>query len=241
MSNALIIPKYSISKSLYSKSFTKGLNATNFNEYDSQIILSELINLNYAGDFKLSETNITESRITIAPDYGSFLLLIIDSRGNAYFILYDLNEFNDLLDQSSNNFLSLKEIDYLSEFKITDFKNIVGSFQGFGIDNDLNIYISSEYPPTVKSYFSHDRKIIKISWDRNEPSDWRILDLSSDNALDHEHCTTEFKNIQVIHENDLFLTVAYYKLKIDEKLNRFVEQICNGVFEIKWYTNAGIF
>ena len=108
MSNALIIPKYSISKSLYSKSFTKGLNATNFNEYDSQIILSELINLNYAGDFKLSETNITESRITIAPDYGTFLLLIIDSRGNAYFILYDLNEFNDLLDQSSNNFLSLK-------------------------------------------------------------------------------------------------------------------------------------
>lgn len=77
-----------------------------------------------------------------------------------------------------------------------------------------------------------------MSWDYNESSDWKIFDLSGDNTLDLEHCITEFENIQVIHENDLFLIVAYYKLKIDEKLNRYVEQICNWVFEINWYTNT---
>lgn len=241
MSNVLIIPKYKISNSLYNNALVKNNSAKNFNEFDSKMIQDSIDDLDYAGDFKISKLDTLHTRITIAPDYGTFLLLIIDNDGNAYFVLYDLNEFNILLDKRNKKKISLKQMEYLSEFKITDFKNIIGSFQGFGIDNKLNIYISSEYAPTVKSYFSHDRKIIKIGWDSADPSDWRILDMSDDTILDYENCTTEFKSIQVIDEDDLFLTVSYYKLKIDENFNRNVEQECNRVFEVKWSTEAESF
>ena len=240
MSKALIIPKYKISKSLYSKLLTDKTTPTNYIEYDSSIVLKHLSGLNKAGNFNIEKSDILSSRITITPDYGSFVLMVIDKCGTAYFVSYDLNNIASLIDDNEDDVLNLENVDYFSKFMIKNFSSLVGSFQGFGIDNRFNIYIASEYPPTVSNYFSHDRKIIKISWNSTDPSEWRILDMLDDTILDHEHCTTEFKSIQVISEDHIFLTVSYYSLKIDKHFIRSIVPVCNRVFEVRWCSDPDI-
>lgn len=237
MSRALIIPKYKISSSLYNNLFSDSENPTNFIEYDSKVVLKQLTDLNHAGNFDIKDSDICYSRITISPDYGSFVLMLMDKVGTAYFISYDFNEIVELIEKNENKALSLKQVEYFGKFKIKNFKSLVGAFQGFGIDNKFNIYISSEYSPTVANYFSHDRKIIKIFWNSADPSEWRILDMLDDTILDYEHCTTEFKSIQVIGEDHVFLTVAYYKLNIDENFKRSIKLVCNRIFEVRWSFN----
>ncbi|RHW48913.1 helveticin J family class III bacteriocin [Lactobacillus bombicola] len=157
----------------------------------------------------------------ISPQYKTFMLATVDRKkdnqhkgDNGYFILYDLNGINQALDKAAGSYVNLGEIPYLSEFYIKHITaaNKIGSLQGFALDDNNNVYLSSEYGPLKGGPSKKPRRIIKMPWGvwgKSNMHEWEILDF--DNAeIDIPGYATEFESIQVIAQNDLCLTVSYH-------------------------------
>jgi hypothetical protein len=157
----------------------------------------------------------------ISPQYKTFMLATVDRKkdnlikgDNGYFILYDLNEINQVLDEAAGGYVNLGEIPYLSEFYIKHITaaSKIGSLQGFDLDDNNNVYISSEYGPLKGGPSKKPRRIIKMPWGiwgQSNMREWEILDF--DNAdIDIPGYATELESIQVIAQNDLYLTISYH-------------------------------
>lgn len=169
-------------------------------------------------------TDLYRSEAAVSPDYSKFLLATIDTNGNGYFYLYDLDEINQALNDAGTTDVDIGTIPCLESFaipNITNEYNSIGSIQGYDLDNYNNIYISSQY--SGKS----NRNIYKIPWGASDQSQWDQISLTSESTLDTSGYYTELESVQVLSENDLYLTVAYHR-NSDNATTR------NRIFEVQW-------
>lgn len=160
--------------------------------YKENTQLPRISNLNRAGrKFGLGYNggNLvrSEAAVSPAPNYNYFLIVTIDSSHNGYFSLYNLSDVNNAINKQGTNDVNLKTnslADYcLYAFEVDDLVGQIGSLQGFDIDDNMNIYVSSEASPTSNSD-SKPRKIVKIPWGTTESYQWDTLSLDDYPILD---------------------------------------------------------
>lgn len=220
--------------------------------YRSHLSLPRLSSLNQAGcnygDEKVPYGSVAYPGVVlrrveaaVSPDYKWFLIASIDYEGTGHFGLYRLADINAVLDdaEESNAYVSIAELPCYGAFMIhglTDSLAGIGSIQGYDLDEDCNIYISSEFSPVTGSAISKNRKIVKIPWgvDENNSELWERLDLNAVNdcnnagtTLDVSGYATEFESVQVLAANDLYLTVSYHEVGPGTTL-------FSRIYEIKW-------
>lgn len=188
--------------------------------------------LNRAGqEFGISYAGSDMERVeaAVSPDYQDLLIASVDYSGNGYFSIYNLNEVNTALDgvEGTGQDVPITNLSCRSAFEIYGFKRAIGSIQGYDIDNNRNIFISSQYSPKkVDDRF--DRKIVKIPWGVTDSDQWEVAELNDD-YLDVSGHISEFESIQVIDSNTLYLTVSYHDINNGLKSNR------HRIYEIDWY------
>lgn len=110
---------------------------------------------------------------------------------------------------------------------------VVNSIQGYDLDNDGNIYISSQKAPDFDgSYHAYHKQIVKIPWNgRSETKEdqWESVNLSAFGGLDISKKHSEVESIQILSENHCYLTVAYHS-KLDGKNKTTL----NRIYELSW-------
>lgn len=204
--------------------------------YTKNTQLPRISNLNAAGrnyNINYSGSNLirSEAAVTPSPNYQYLLIATVDNTGNGYFSLYNLSDINQAINNAGTGDVNLAEDDIgnnaVRAFKISNLVGQIGSIQGYDIDKNLNIYISSEYHPDKTNIVSKPRKIVKIPWGTTQQSQWSIINLDSATDLDISGYATEFEGIQVNKENDLYLTVAYHNSK-----NYTTEY--NRIYKVTW-------
>lgn len=181
--------------------------------------------LTHAGGMVINDQDFNRSEAALSPDYSKMLIAVTDKQGNGYFSLYDTNVVNDALDRNgSSTDTRLDKLPYLKSFKVSNFVTIVQSLQGFDIDENDNIYVSSEYSP--KAGRQSPRKIVKIPWGVTDSNYWQCVELDNYD-LDRANKLTELEGIQVLGNNHVYLTVSYhFKNGGTDKNHR--------VYEITW-------
>lgn len=184
--------------------------------------------INYSGnDLVRAEAAVTP--VTSDGRYKMLLIATVDKAGTGYFSLYDLSEMNAALNAAGTSDVNLAKHpiggNAKKAFKIPGFVDEVKSIQGYDIDNNLNIYVSSEYAPDKSDTSSKPRSIVKIPWGSTNSDSWDKIDLKYNTRLDISGFYTEFEGIQVVNENKLYLTVAYHK---DGKTKY------NRIYQINW-------
>ena len=172
------------------------------------------------------------SEAAVSPNYRYFLIAAVDRDGNGYFSIYNLADINEELNKVGTGDVNLKTNQYLREkcvsaFKVSDFVGQVGSIQGYDIDNDMNIYISSEAHPDKNNIVSKPKKIVKMPWNTTDKSQWDFIWLNNNSIINKPGYATELEGIQVLESNDLYLTVAYHD-------NKTYTTKYNKIFEVKW-------
>lgn len=174
--------------------------------YSSNTQLPRLSWLRCAGNMTLDGPDFNRSEAAVTPDYQYMLIVTLSKSNRGYFSLYKLKDINDALDKNgSRKDTKLTDIKAYAGFNI-DLSSI-NSFQGFDIDNDHNIYISSQKHPDGQK--THPRKIVKIPWNSQSESDWQVVNLDPIN-LDWHNRQTELEGIQVLGNNHVYLTVSYH-------------------------------
>lgn len=98
-------------------------------------------------------------------------------------------------------------------------------FKEFDVSDGGNyIYISSQFAG------NSNRKIVKIPWGSTDPNAWETVDLNSQTILDASGYYTELEGIQLINDNDLYLTVAYHR-------NADGLTSMNRIYRVNWTSN----
>ncbi|MDF7683837.1 helveticin J family class III bacteriocin [Lactobacillus sp. ESL0679] len=189
-------------------------------QYTSNTQLTRLSHINRAGwdhnnDYDGDYLHRVEA--AVSPNYDELLIASIDTDGNGYFTRYDLNMINNELDNNPGDDVSLWNLSSIDSFKIPNLtdSSVIGSIQGYDIDENNNIIISSEYS---KDYSGTERKIYIIPWGATSKSQWTYVDLSTNgqnasyaqNNIDISGYYTEFESVQVIGINDVYLTISYH-------------------------------
>lgn len=132
-------------------------------------------------------------------------------------LLYTINEKLD--EKGNSEDVNLETVKYEDSFIIDnlygdDNNSIVNSIQGYDLDNDGNIYISSQKAPDFDgSYYAHHKQIVKIPYyarSKESEDQWRAVNLSEFGDLDIPGKHSEVESIQIIGENHCYLTVAYH-------------------------------
>lgn len=200
--------------------------------YDSNTELPRLSHLNLAGGFGLSGADLDRSEAAVSPNYLYFLVSVIDKSGNGYFSLYYLNDINNALDAAGTTNVNIGTLPVIRSFVIpslTD-RNVIDSIQGIDLDDNLNIYISSEYSPSDFATDSEPRDIYKIPWGTTTPDMWEDIDLTDNYTIDFGGHPTELESVQVISENHLYLTVVYHGSLSTGKWGT----VANRIYEVQW-------
>lgn len=134
------------------------------------------------------------TELAITPDQKQVVICPIDANGTQWFLLYSYQDIKDALDKISNGqALDLTKVDLKDSFSIAKFSSkhdqdfnkdlsvthpVLDSIQGYTVDNDLNVYISSQKAPNVKDLLGEVKKdeprikdkalsvpkILKIGW-----------------------------------------------------------------------------
>lgn len=209
--------------------------------YYSNTQLPRLAYLNRAGDgvkpdgSTYAGSDLKRAEAALSPDYSKFLLATVDNSGNGYFVIYDANVINDALDnvESNTGYVNLDSVPYEESFVVPNFVDTVTSIQGYDIDNDGNIYISSQLAPdTIKKEY-HAKNIFKIpTFARTNTSNWLQIDLTNNAGpinIYGQGMHTELEGIQIIDENHCYLTVAYHKTVSGKN-----ETVSNKIYEVSW-------
>lgn len=190
--------------------------------YDNNTEMTRLSYLNRAGSgfgdnsVAYPGKDLERLEATVSPDNTKFLIASIDLNHVGHFALYDLNEVNDALDQAGTADVNIQNLKCLAAFNIPNFNtNPLKSIQGYGIDNQNNIYVSSQPGPTAgflgRAKQGAPREIVKIPWGEANSENWEVAVLDDDRTVDSMGYVTEFEAIQVVSENELYLTVAYHE------------------------------
>ena len=201
-----------------------------------------LTNLNHAGEkfgIGCPSDQFARVELAVSSDREAALIAYGDNDHNGYFALYHLNELNDALDQvkEPNKTVDVTQLNCLDAFMIPNLSGgtgQVGSLQGFALNhyfdqsgkeqNDL--YISSQ-PASDK--VGHDRKIVKIPWRESNPLNWEMVDLTEQPALEIPGYYTELEGLQLIGNNEVYLTAAYHQQFLTKNPTKI-----NKLYRIAW-------
>lgn len=175
----------------------------------------------------------------VSPNYKKFLIATIENNRIGHFTIYDLDKINQALDKSGKyKDVSLDGFEYEDSFTINNLYGnaedaVVNSIQGYDLDNDGNIYISSQKAPDFDgSYHAYHKQIVKSPWNgRSETKEdqWESVNLSAFGGLDISKKHSEVESIQILSENHCYLTVAYHS-KLDGKNKTTL----NRIYELSW-------
>ena len=204
-----------------------------------------LTNLNHAGNkfgISCASNQFARVELAVSTDQQDALIAYGDNDHNGYFALYQLNELNTALDQAKapNKAVDITQLNCLDAFMIPNLsgsRGQVGSLQGFALNhyfdqsgkeqNDL--YISSQ-PASDK--VGHDRKIVKIPWREPNPLNWELVDLTEQPALEIPGYYTELEGLQLISNNEVYLTVAYHQQFLAKNPTKI-----NKLYRVMWKSN----
>ena len=204
-----------------------------------------LTNLNHAGNkfgISCASNQLARVELAVSTNQQDALIAYGDNDHNGYFALYQLNELNAALDQAKapNKAVDITQLNCLDAFMIPNLsgsRGQVGSLQGFALNhyfdqsgkeqNDL--YISSQ-PASDK--VGHDRKIVKIPWREPNPLNWELVDLTEQPALEIPGYYTEFEGLQLIGNNEVYLTVAYHQQFLAKNPTKI-----NKLYRVTWKSN----
>ena len=204
-----------------------------------------LTNLNHAGNkfgISCASNQFARVELAVSTDQQDALIAYGDNDHNGYFALYQLNELNAALDQAKapNKAVDITQLNCLDAFMIPNLsgsRGQVGSLQGFALNhyfdqsgkeqNDL--YISSQ-PASDK--VGHDRKIVKIPWRESNPLNWELVDLTEQPALEIPGYYTELEGLQLIGNNEVYLTVAYHQQFLAKNPTKI-----NKLYRVTWKSN----
>ncbi|MEN2379908.1 helveticin J family class III bacteriocin [Lactobacillus helveticus] len=198
--------------------------------------LVRLSHLNNAGA-GLDGAYLYRTEAAVTPDYSKLMVVAIEKepsgKQNAYFDLYNLSEVNEALNGkqtsgTSQGHVPLGTLNCTHSFIIYGITNTIPSLQGFDIDNNYNVYVSSQLSPTASGPRG-SRQIIKIPWGINDSSNWYVANYDGYGELDVTDHYSEFENIQVIDDNSLYLTVAYHNFTQDMVIG------VNKIFKIEGF------
>lgn len=199
--------------------------------------------LNRAGqEFGISYAGANMKRVeaAVSPNYEDLLIASVDYSGNGYFSIYNLKDVNNALDgvEGTGKDVPITNLNCSSAFKINNLVGIlaslqkdsdgIGSIQGYDIDDNRNIFISSQRSPKGTNDYSRNRKIIKIPWNVTDTDQWEYADLNDD-YLDVSGHISEFESIQVASSNILYLTVSYHDTSSGSLTSNR-----HRIFEINW-------
>lgn len=202
-----------------------------------------------------SEKLIKRAEFAITPNQKYLLIAVNDSQDNVYFAIYAITDIwqglknNSILDISTIK--PLKKVTALKD-KWDAIQKKLGSagqfsFQGFGIDNGGDIYISSQLAPdlnkTTGKVTTYPRCIVKITNFSSNLDDWTLLNLTDKSTFDQKNLYTEFENMQVNSANDLNFIVGYHK---SQKINHKPEKnnktdkyklvtVENKIYYLSWF------
>lgn len=195
--------------------------------------------LNRAGANPYAGKVMTHAEAAVSPNYKKFLIATIENNRIGHFTIYDLDKINQALDKSGKyKDVSLDGFEYEDSFTINNLYGnaedaVVNSIQGYDLDNDGNIYISSQKAPDFDdSYHAYHKQIVKIPWNgRSETKEdqWESVNLSAFGGLDISKKHSEVESIQILSENHCYLTVAYHS-KLDGKNKTTL----NRIYELSW-------
>lgn len=183
----------------------------------------------YTGD------DMKRAEAAVSPDYSKFLLATVDNWGNGYFTIYDNDMINNKLDSAeyNNDYVSLDGVRCQESFVVPGFYNTVKSIQGYDLDNEGNIYVSSQLAPDTLNGHYHEKNIYKIpTFDRTNTSNWLQVDLTHNAGpinIYGQGMHTELEGIQILNENHCYLTVAYHKTVKGKN-----KTVSNKIFEVSW-------
>lgn len=196
--------------------------------------------LNRAGSNPFAGNKMTHAEAAVSPDYTKFLIATVENNCIGHFTIYNLDTINEKLDEKGNSEdVNLETVKYEDSFIIDnlyddDNNSIVNSIQGYDLDNDGNIYISSQKAPDFDgSYYAHHKQTVKIPYyarSKESEDQWRAVNLSEFGGLDIPGKHSEVESIQIIGENHCYLTVAYHsKNKAGEN-----KTTLNEIYELSW-------
>ena len=157
----------------------------------------------------------------VSPNRQYFLIASIDINHTGHFAVYNLDEVNKKLDEAEEKAedVNIQNLNCLGAFNVPRFNDQkIISIQGYGIDDNKNIYISSQPSPhTTFLGFPKQgkpREIVKIPWGISNSNKWSSVNLDNSLNLDALDFCTEFEGIQVTSDC-LYLTVAYHQRNSD--------------------------
>ncbi len=157
----------------------------------------------------------------VSPNGQYFLIASIDNSHMGHFAIYNLNEVNEKLDaaEETSEDVNIQELTCLGAFNVPHFNDQkILSIQGYAIDDNKDIYISSQPSPhTTFLGFPKQgkpREIVKIPWGISNADKWSVVNLDNSLKLDALDFCTEFEGIQVTSDC-LYLTVAYHQRNSD--------------------------
>lgn len=181
----------------------------NYNKIYNNTDLPRLSYLNRAGyqqGINYAGADMLRAEAAVSPDYQYFMIATVDRSSNGYFAIYNLSDINAALNNAGTADVNIQNINCVKAFVIPNFVGQIGSIQGYDIDNGANyIYISSQYAG------NSDRKIVKIPWGSTDSANWEEVSLTNVSSLNEDGYYTELEGIQLISDNDLYLTVAYHR------------------------------
>lgn len=213
-------------------------------------------NVDYVGSMERSEASVS-------PDHTKFLLVTVNDAGTGYFTIYNLAAINNALDSvqyqdGADRYYDIGMIpdsDIVDQFTIdrlykgivnhtADKTYLVNSLQGFDIDNNADVFISSQPAPgivesTGRFPYTYHKEILVIPANaRYDQSQWTNVNLSGSGVIDKPGTGlhTEVEGIQAIDANNAYLTVAYH-VKKRIKNSKYYESYTDysTIYQLSWY------
>lgn len=168
----------------------------------------------------------------VSPTSQRLLIASIDKSHTGYFALYDLNEVNQKLDRAGTEDVNIQNLTCLGAFKVANFNSqLVKSVQGYALDDQNNVYISSQPGPKAgflgRAKAGEPRQIIKMAWGEEDPDKWIAANLDQSKTIDALGYVTEFEGIQANKDGSLYLTIAYHRKSDRTTLKNRVYRLMN--------------
>lgn len=229
------------------------VDITKKTNYTSNTDFKRLAALNTGGPFpygkNINGRTLQRAEAALSPDYSTMLIATVDNYGTGYFTQYSTSStIHSELDKVPE-YVDMSTVPYIKEksFKIDNFYNkdggadvIVNSIQGYDLDNEGNIYISSQQSPTINKdtgkFTSHHKQIVIIpNYAYNDTNQWRSVNLSAFGKLDIPGKHSELEGIQIIDKNHCYLTSAYHiAKKYKNKRIYYSYTDLNRIYELRW-------
>lgn len=180
--------------------------------YDSNTQMPRLSQLVEATDANWSGQHLLRVEAAATPNYDKLLIAGIWNNYSGHFALYDLDSINRELNSYGTTPVPINLFDSdKNAFHIDNFFNggngdtYINSVQGYDIDDNWNIYVTSQ-PFTTNDSEIHP-KIVKIPWGSSSNDNGQAFYL--DDIVDSNYYT-ELESIQITGTGKVYVTASYH-------------------------------